>query len=144
MLTIAAAATVMIGCEKKQEQVKPAVEETKKPAATTAAGELQKAAETVKTTTEKTVADATKQVESATVPPGGITAKAQEYIDKAKTLVTDKKYQDALTALQQLSSTALSPDQQKAVDDLTKTIQAALGNKAVTDAAAAAGNLLKK
>jgi len=108
-------------------------------AATTAAGEVQKAAETVKTTTEKAVADATKQVESATA---SATAKAQAVIDQAKALVSDKKYQEAMSALQGLAGMALTPEQQKLVDDLKATIQTALTGQATKQGTSALGNLL--
>jgi hypothetical protein len=79
----------------------------------------------------------TKQVESAAATAE---AKAQTLIDKAKALVTDKKYQEALTSLQQLTGMQLTADQQKMVDDLKATITSALGS----DPAKSVEGLFKK
>jgi len=117
------------------------VGDTLKDAANTAATEVKKVAEEVKTTAEKTVTDATKEVERLT---SSATSKSQEYIDKAKAFVNEKKYQDALTALKQLGNLSLSPEQQKAVDDLKKAIQHALGSSAATNGATAIQGLLNK
>jgi ElaB/YqjD/DUF883 family membrane-anchored ribosome-binding protein len=148
-LTIAALSAGLIGCEKKQSP-SPATEgtnktagtvgDTLKDAANTAATEVKKVAEEVKTTAEKTVTDATKQVENLT---SSGTSKAQEYIDKAKAFVNEKKYQDALTSLKELGNLSLSPEQQKVVDDLKKAIQNALGTS-TTNGAAAINSLLSK
>ena len=153
---------LVAGCEKKHESPAPTTKDAPKTAsdvvtalqktagdvatevkkvAGDVATEATKVAEAVKTTAEKAVTDATKQTES---PAISATAKAQDYIDKAKVLVTDKKYQDALNSLQSLSGLTLSTEQQKLVDDLKQTIQTALGSKAATDGANAVGNLLKK
>jgi hypothetical protein len=142
LLILAATVSLAItGCGKKSESTTSTPEAAPSPAAgalkdaaNTAVTEVQKAAGEVKATAEKAVTDATATA----------TAKAQEMIDKAKSLVGDKKYQDALTALQQLGGMTLSPEQQKLVDDLKKTIQTALGNKAATDGAGAVQNLLNK
>jgi len=139
LLTVAALTVGLIGCEKKSESGIPApsttstntIGNTLKDAANTAATEVKKVAEEVKTTAEKTVTDATAEVKSLT---STATSKAQEYIDKAKTFVSEKKYQEALTSLKQLSDLSLTPEQQKAVDDLKRTIQAALSNSATTNA----------
>jgi hypothetical protein len=160
--SLALALGLVAGCEKKSEspatttkdapktasEVGAALQKTAsdvstevKKVAGDVATEATKIAAAVKTTAEKTVNEATKQAEATA---GTATAKAQEYIDKAKALVTDRKYQDALNSLQSLSGLTLSAEQQKLVDDLKKTIQTALGTKAATDGASAAGDLLKK
>ena len=149
VLTIAALSAGLIGCEKQSpapatdgtNKTTGTVSDTLEDAAKKAAAEVKKIAEEVKTTAEKTVTDATKQVASLT---SSASSKAQEYIDKAKTLVNEKKYQDALTSLKELGSLSLSPEQQKVVDDLKKTIQNALGSSATTNGATAIQGLLNK
>jgi ElaB/YqjD/DUF883 family membrane-anchored ribosome-binding protein len=147
VLSFAAITAVVSGCGKKEEPAKPTektnatagtVGDTLQDAANTAAAEVKKVAEEVKATAEKTVSDATKQVESLTTTA---TSKAQEYIDKAKGFVSEQKYQDALASLKQLGNLSLSPEQQKAVDDLKRTIQTALGTSAATNAI---NNLFRK
>jgi len=98
-----------------------------KTAAATATAEAQKAVAAAKTTATTALADATKQADSAKT---SVTAQAQALIDKAKVLVTEKKYQDALASLQQLTGFQLTTEQQKMVADLKTTIQSALNSEA--------------
>jgi ElaB/YqjD/DUF883 family membrane-anchored ribosome-binding protein len=148
-LAIVALTIGLLGCEKKSETGTPAstnssagtIGDTLKDAANTAAAEVKKVAEEVKTTAEKTVTDVTQQAQSLTTTAG---SKAQEYIDKAKTFVSQQKYQDAMSALKQLGNLSLSPEQQKAVDDLKKAIQNALGAQATTNGINAVQGLLNK
>jgi len=72
------------------------------------------------------------------------TAKTQELIVKATSLVAEGKYSDASAVLQQLAGQTLSSDQQKLVDGLKEQIQKALVAKAAENAAGSVGDLLKK
>lgn len=57
-------------------------------------------------------------------------------------MVTDQKYKDALTVVQQLASVKLTPDQRTLMDGLKAQIQTALAKDATSDAASALGNAL--
>jgi hypothetical protein len=98
------------------------------PLAPAAAGDAQKAADV-----------ATDQMGAAVAPT---TSQTQALIDKAKGLVTDQKYKDALTVVQQLASVKLTPDQRAMVDGLKAQIQTALAKDTTSDAASALGNAL--
>jgi hypothetical protein len=52
-----------------------------------------------------------------------LSAQAQGMIDKAKTLISEKKYQDAISSLQTLAMSKLSPEHKKTVDDLIAQAQ---------------------
>jgi SWI/SNF-related matrix-associated actin-dependent regulator 1 of chromatin subfamily A len=143
-VTVCAALALVSGCSKEE----PSAGETPKAtaesasgadtakavaeAASQAAGEAQKAAQ----------AAATQAVVEAADAAAAATAQAQALIDKAKNLVTDQKYQEALPVVQQLSNLKLTPEQQKLVDGLKAQIQAGLAKATAPDAASAAGNVL--
>jgi hypothetical protein len=87
-------------------------------------------------------AAATQAMTEAAAAPSEMSAQAQGLIDKAKGLVSNEKYQEALNSLQQLTNMKLTPEQQKMVDDLKAQIQTALAKAAGTNAASALGNIL--
>ncbi|MFM2081314.1 MAG: hypothetical protein RL380_5 [Verrucomicrobiota bacterium] len=135
ILTLLAAATLLaVGC-KKETPLEKAVSETKsaagsiadaaKSAADAAANEAKSLAEKAKEAGQKAVAAATD--------------KGQELIAQAKALVSEGKYQEALTSLNGLSGLSLSESQQKAVDSLKTSIQEAISKKTLTDGANALG-----
>ena len=57
-------------------------------------------------------------------------------------MVTNEKYKDALTVVQQLSNMKLTDEQQKLVEGLKTQVQTALAKATVSGAASALGNIL--
>jgi len=127
---IAGLALAFAGCSKDESKT---VADDAKKAANTAGDAIAKTAEAAKTEGVKVVEAAKEQVKEASATA---TAKAQEWIDKAKGLVAEKKFSDASAALDKLGGLTLTADQQKAVDALKEQI--------TKDGASAVGDLLKK
>jgi hypothetical protein len=109
----------LVGCGQKEASAPPApsaapLASTSSPAQSTVAA--------VKQTVDTTVAEAKKAAESvqqaAQKAVDDATGKAQALIDQAKTMVSEKKYSDALGALGTLASLKLTPEQQTLVGSL--------------------------
>lgn len=98
----------------------------------------EKVLQDVKQAGETVAKDATQKAQALAAP---VNAKAQEIIDSAKKLFTDGKLQESLAKLKELGAEKLSADQKAVVDGLNAQIEKA--SKAGSDAAKAAGNLLK-
>lgn len=134
----------MIGCGKQESQTPPAVSESR-PSVEKAVSDAQKQAESQKATAQSTAAEAEKAVGDAAATAS---SQAQGMIDKVKTLIAEKKYNDAMTTIKELSALKLTPEQQKLVDDLKAQVQKALTSSAAEDAtkkaSEAAGGLLGK
>ena len=101
-------------------------------AATTAGTNLANAA----------VAPMTQAATQATAQAQPAQTMVQSLIDRAKGLVADQKYSEALNTLSQLSNIKLTPDQQALVDSLKSQIQTALAKAGASDAASALGGVL--
>jgi hypothetical protein len=144
-LTAGAALLLTSGCGKEQP---PSGETPQAPSP--AASEAQPMAEAAKAAAEqvKTTATAAAEQTAKTVTSQAQTAVAaantqiQGLIDKAKGLLAEQKYQDALNTLQQLTTFKLSDEQQKLVDGLKAQIQTAMAKATGTNAASALGNIL--
>lgn len=71
-----------------------------------------------------------------------VTNQVGALIERAKTLTTNQQYQAALTTIDQLYATKLTPDQKLKVDDLKNQIQKSLADKAASEASSVIGNFL--
>lgn len=132
-------------CSKKNEPASaptPPAAETPKPL-TTLPGEAAKALQEQKAAVEKAAADVKTQAQDAAAKTS---AQAQGLLDQAKGFVADKKYQDALNLLQQLSGMVLTPEQQQMVSGLKTQVQQLMAGQAASEATKSVGSLpgLKK
>jgi hypothetical protein len=131
-VTIGAALLCIISCEKKEAAPTPPDASKITAPAVPAIGEAAKQATA---TAEAAQAAATTVVEQSA-------SKAQELIDKAKSLVDANKLTEASTILQQLANLKLTEEQQKLVGSLKTTIQQAMAKQATAEGTKAATDLL--
>lgn len=130
----------LAGCSKENSAPSPTSQDAQK-ATSPAADTLKQTADSVKTAAQTAVTETTTQAKEAAATA---TNKAQEWIDKAKSLVADGKFSEAASALQQLTGLQITDEQQKLATSLKEQIQKALAAKAATDGASSVGGLLKK
>jgi hypothetical protein len=132
LTAIAASVTIVAftGCNKNKESAP----ETTPPAASESAAPA---------------APATPAVPAAPAAPAAVTnaasataSVADTLIAQAKSFIADKKYNDAMDALNKLSSMVLTPEQQTTVNDLKAQVQKLMEN--ATGTVDAAKNLLGK
>jgi outer membrane PBP1 activator LpoA protein len=130
-VVVCATLVAVSGC--KKEEPAPGAPKAEQGTASDAATVVDAAKSAAKEVTDQAAA----QVKAAE-------QQAQGLIDQAKTYVSEKKYQEALSSLSQLTNLKLTAEQQKMVDDLKAQIQSALAKATTADPAAALGGALKK
>jgi glycerol-3-phosphate O-acyltransferase len=135
LLALASAFSLIIGCGQKEQTVPEPPAKVEK-AAEAVPVEMPKAAEAP--------APAVAATPEVTPAATATIDQAQSQIDKVKSLLADKKYAEALTALKELAAMKLTPDQQMMVDGLKAQVEKAMQAEATSDATKSVGGMLGK
>jgi len=140
-------AAFLAGCGNKETTPGSTIQAPQAPeTAMTNASEAAPAATAAEQTATAAATETTQAASQAAkaVARTATQAVSQATTDAATHLVGEKKYQDALDTLKQLSNFQLTPDQQKTVDDLKAQIQNLMSNPTVSNVVNSAGGLLGK
>jgi hypothetical protein len=88
---------------------------------------------------------ATSAVDQAATSTNEATASAQTLLDQARSLISEGKYAEALTLLQQqIGKLQLTPEQQKTLNDLMAQAQKGLATNTISEGTKAVGDLLNR
>jgi len=154
IVSLCAGSLTLTGCSKKEEPA-PAPAKPEGSALIDSAKQAGQNAVNAAKDAGQAVADKAKEVgqqvgDAAKTALSGATdsatAKYQEVMAKAQSLLKDAKYDDALNSLKSLADARLTPDQQKTINDLKAQIEKAwqASKAAGSSASDAVKGLLKK
>ena len=121
-----AAVVLFTACGRKEADTAPG-DTGSAPAASSTAGQSAAALDAAKAQASSITATATAAVQVVKSEVNAAAAKAQGLIDQAKTLVTEKKWAEALKLLSSLSQQDLTTEQQSAVSKLQELAQQEIG-----------------
>lgn len=143
LAAVVALAVIISGCSKQEDPVTVGT-----PPSDTNAANLQGAVDTVKQQA-RDVATSVSQATQETVAglkqdAANARAQAETLLADARSYLSQTNYQAALNTLKELSNLQLTPEQQKALEDMRRQVQTALANVGATNAAQKLEGFLRK